>query len=141
MKNIDTILIVKEPILEDNRTNATRTQSGVDRGPGIYVGSYDPRMYSAFNFGRSLQSRLNNIGTGYFSEVSDFGKFVSATVGYNNPITGKTAKKTFVIAFEGKGGDGIVLSSSTRWRTISGVDQAASYIRSACSSLQSLTSN
>ena len=141
MKKYDTILVLQQDINEDRRTNSTRTAVGSDSGPGIYVGAPDPRMYSAYNFGRTLQNMLNNIGNGFYSQVSDFGKYVSVTIGYNNPVTGRSATKSFLIDFEGKGGDGRIFASSTRWRSISGADQAASYIRSSCSSLQSNTNN
>lgn len=140
-KKYDAILLVENNINEDRRTNPSRTTVGYDSGPGIYVGAPDPRMYSAYNFGRTLQNMLNNIGNGYYAEVSDFGKYVSVTIGYHNPTNGKSATKCFLIDFDGKGGNGRVFASSTRWRTISGADQAASYIRSSCSSLQSNTSN
>jgi hypothetical protein len=137
MKDIYAVLVVKnDQINEDSRSNSTRGVVSTDSGPGIYVGSPDPRMYSAFNFGRMLQNQLNDMARGYSAKVADFGKYVTATVTYSNPISGTTREKTFVIVFEGRGGDGMVFSSSTRWRSISGVSQAASYIRSACGNLQ-----
>lgn len=133
----DAILYVDniENINEDNRTNPRSGQVGVDSGPGIYIDVDDPRMYSAFNFGKAVQNDLNNIGRGYFGEVTDFGKWVVATVGYHSVITGKTATKTFLIVFK-KESDGIILSSNARWRSISGYSQATSYIKSVCSSLE-----
>ena len=78
---------------------------------------------------------INGFGSEFFGEVTDFGKWVVVTVGCHNHASGRTSTKTFLVVFEHKG-NGIVVSSSTKWRSISGLDQAASYIRSACSSLQ-----
>lgn len=132
----DAVLYLDSLINEDDRYHARKSPVGADSGPGIYVDIDDPKMYANNNFGRVLQSMINNFGSGFFGEVSDFGKWVVATVGCHDHISGKTSTKTFLIVFKHKG-DGIVLSTSTKWRTISGVDQAASYIRSACSALQS----
>lgn len=132
----DAILYIDNIIHEDDRYYAKKSPVGADSGPGRYIGAPDPKMYANTNFGKSLRNMINGFGSGFFGEVSDFGKWVVVTVGYHDYITGKTSSKTFLIVFEIKG-DGIVLSTSTKWRTISGVDQAASYIRSACSVLQS----
>lgn len=132
----DAILYIDPLINEDDRYNAkSKPDSGV-YGPGKYVDVDDPKLYTNNSFGRVLSNTINGFGTNYFGEVSDFGKWVVATVGYHDHISGHTAKKTFLVVFKDKG-DGLVLSSSTKWRSISGVDQAASYIRSVCSSLQS----
>ena len=80
---------------------------------------------------------MNN---GFSAEVVDFKKWVTVRVTHSNHITGKSASKTFLIVFKQKG-DGIVLSTHNKYRTISGVDQAASYIRQVCNSLTNETNN
>ena len=132
----DAILYIDPLVNEDDRYNARKSPSSADKGPGIYVDVDDPRMHANNNFGRALQSAVNGFGSNYFAEVTDFGKWVVATVGYHDYIAGHTSKKTFLIVFKDKG-DGLVMSSSTKWRSISGVDQAISYIRSVSGSLQS----
>jgi hypothetical protein len=78
------------------------------------------------------------MGNDFSSRVTDFGKWVTVDISHHNHITGRTSSKTFLIVFQQKG-DGIVLSTHNRYRTISGVDQAASYIKSVASSLQNNT--
>lgn len=132
----DAILYIDPLVNEDDRYSARKSPESSNKGPGIYVDVDDPRMHANNNFGRALQSSINGFGSNYFAEVTDFGKWVVATVGYHDYIAGHTSQKTFLIVFKDKG-DGLVMSSSTKWRSISGVDQAISYIRSVCSALQS----
>ena len=96
-------------------------------------------MYSAFSFGRLVQNSLNSIGDGFSAETTDFGKWVVVKVNHHNIITGRSASKTFLVVFQQKG-DGIVLSTNNKWRTISGAEQAITYIRSASQSLKNSTS-
>lgn len=134
-KKYDTILVLENHINEDDRYHARKSPQGVDSGPGGVVGIRDPKMYANNNFGRALRDSLKDM-TGAVVKVSDFGQYVVVDVGFHDYIAGKTSTKTFLIVFEYKG-DGLVFASSTKWRTISGLSQAASYIKSACSSLQS----
>lgn len=137
MSVYDAILVVDQNLYEsDDRYAARRNASGVDLGPGGVPGREDPRMFANNNFGRTLRNALSGMGSNYGVEVTDFGKWVTVRVSASDYITGRTSSKVFLVVFEYKG-DGMVLSSSTKWRTISGVDQAISYIRSACSSLAS----
>lgn len=143
MDNIkyDAILYVKpaEVILEtDSRIHGTKipsqprsfTQYNVD----------DPQLYNAFTFGKAILRDLNNMGEGYFCKVTDFKKWVVVEISKHDEITGKTSSKTFLVVFQNKG-DGIVLSTHNRYRSISGVSQAISYIKSACSVLSTDTKN
>lgn len=114
------------------RSGAT---GAADQGPGGMIGRQDWRLYSGSGYGRRLQSSLSG-GNGYSYEVTDMGKFVVARGTYHNLATGKTISKTFVITFsDPKNGDATVFATSTKWRTVSNVDQAASYIRSSTQSL------
>lgn len=144
MKKYDAILCVQEPINEggyDDRRYATKNPQGNDRGLiSPYVNYDDPKMYANFSFGQTLQSRLNDMGKEYSAKVTDFGKWVVAEVSHVNVVTGRSSSKTFLIVFQNKG-DGMVLSTHNKYRTISGVEQAASYIRSAASALQSADAN
>ncbi len=139
----DVILIIQQPINEaDGRTAGRRNYSSAgDSGPGVYPGMYDWRVWDAAGFGRQLQRALST-EPGYAAEITDFGQYVSARVSYHNVATGKAVSKTFVIAFESpKWGDGKVYASSTKWRTISNISQAAQYIKSYISSCSNQTSN
>lgn len=112
----------------------------VDKGAySNYLFYNDPKLYTSWAFGKQLQNALVNIGSGYSAEVSDYGKYVSARVTYSNPPTGRSASKTFLIVFNPDGKEGHVFSSSNRYRTFSGITQAASYIKSAASSLRERT--
>lgn len=142
MKKYDAILYIEKPINEatvDPRLYSKDTPK-TTKGFSKYWNADDPKMYSSFTFGNALRQSLSNIGPGYICKVTDFKKWVVVDVGYHNNITGRTAEKTFLIVFQEKG-DGIILSTHNRYRSISGVDQAASYIKSACNSLQGYSQN
>jgi hypothetical protein len=126
-----------------------RTYTGA--GPGKTTGNVpylwydDPRLYASNAFGKLMYNDLNNWKQGYSAKVTDFGKWVVVEVTHHNHITGRSASKTFLVVFDGgpKGtdkGGGIVLSTSNKWRTISGYSQASSYIKSASGALESATS-
>lgn len=100
----------------------------------------DPKLYNYFSFGNAISRSLNGMGNGYSCQVTDFKKWVVVTVTHNNVITGRSSSKTFLVVF-GPDKDGIILSTHNRYRSISGVDQAITYIRSACQSLSSDTQN
>ena len=123
----------------DRRSVNTKMVNGLDRGPNGIVNYDDPKLYTATNFGRQLQTMLSN-SNNFWAEVSDFGRYVVVTAGYHNTISGRSATKHFVIAFD-PDGVGTVFTSATKWRSISGVSQAASYIKSACNPLESSASN
>ena len=142
MKKYDAILCVDPMVNEaDSRIHTRKAPNGqyysMDGRP---YDTDDPKMYDTFSFANTLRSTLNNIGQGFFAKVTEFKKWVTVEVGYHNHITGITASKTFLIVFKEKG-DGIVLSTHNKYRTISGVSQAASYIQSASNSLQGYTQN
>lgn len=123
----------------DRRSINTKMVNGLDQGPNGIVNYDDPKLYTATNFGRQLQTMLSN-SNNFWAEVSDFGRYVVVTAGYHNTVSGRSATKHFVIAFD-PDGVGTVFTSATKWRSISGVSQAASYIKSACNPLESSASN
>lgn len=141
----DAILVLNDQINEgvydygtyDDRSYAKGT-SQPTRGFKVSTNWDNPKLYASFSFGNMLRSGLENMGSGYSSKVTDFGKWVVAEVNHHNIITGRTASKTFLIVFS-TNKDGYVLSTHNRYRTISGVDQALSYIKSTCSSLPGAT--
>ena len=135
-KKYDAILVLKNQINEDDRYHSSKGPDYSPKGPGGDAGIPDPKMYANNNFGRVLRDSLKDMTGGAVVKVSDFGQYVVVDVGFHDYIAGKTSTKTFLIVFEYKG-DGLIFTSSTKWRTISGANQAVSYIKSACSSLQS----
>ena len=141
MKKYDAILYY-EPIINegayDDRSYGSKT-IGDTRGFRVGRDWDDPKLFANHAFGNMLRTSLDSMSSGFSNKITDFGKWVSVEVTYHDKITGRSASKTFLIVFKIKG-DGIVLSTHNRYRTISGVDQAASYIRSACNSLPSSTS-
>ena len=138
----DAILYVTPDMISessDKRMHARKIPSQT-RGFSQYWNADDPKLYNAFTFGNAVTQYFNNMSGGYFCKVTDFKKWVVVEISKHDTITGKTSSKTFLIVFQEKG-DGIVLSTHNRYRSISGVDQAISYIRSACSTLSSDTQN
>lgn len=138
----DSILYVEEPIFEaDNRmAGTTPTNATMQAIKGSNAFTDDPKMHNAFTFGRIVRSAVSNMGIGWSAEVSDFKKWVVVNVKYFNHDTLRGASKTFLIVFKHKG-DGIILSTHNRYRTISGVDQAVSYIKAVCGQIQNSTQN
>ena len=144
----DAILVCNYEDMINEWDNRVVSKTAVD-GKTYHRGSSwewdDPKIYAGNGFGRLLQSDLNCWGPNFSARVSDFGKWVTVDVTHHNFVTGRSASKSFLVVFNGgpKGDDkagGIVLSTNNKWRTISGVSQAASYIRSACSALEGSTS-
>lgn len=136
--NDATYIKIVHPITEadDGRVQGRKGYTGMaDQGPGGMIGRQDWRLFSGSGYGRRLQSSLPG-GNGYSYDVTDMGKYVVVRGTGHNLATGKTVSKTFVIVFEDpKYGDATVFATSTKWRTVSTVDQAASYIRSTIQSL------
>lgn len=134
---MNTILLrITNPINEaDGRVQGRSGATGSrDYGPNGMIDAYDWRLYNGAGFGRQLQSLLGG-GNGYSYEVTDMGKYVSVRGTYHNLAKGTSRSKVFVVAFEDpKIGDGKVFATSTKWRTISNVGQAANYIKSTIQS-------
>lgn len=140
MNNIyDAVLCVETPINEtaDDRMYARKYDMG-PKGMQNFPDWDDPVLYGQLSFGNSLKQSLNNIGPGYSCKVTDFKKWVVVEVTYHNHITGRSSSKTFLIVFKEKG-DGIILSTHNKYRTISGPSQASSYITSVAGTLRTDT--
>lgn len=139
-KKYDAILVFDEPINEASRIKPGMADGSM-HGPGGVVDIDDPKLRANDSLGRYIQQSLTSMGYGFWGEVSDFGKWVVVTVGHHNYITGKTATKTFLIVFNhDKRYTSVVMTSSTKWRTITSYDQAVSYIKS-CANLLSNETN
>lgn len=135
----DAILVLNEPINEATRI-VKGYPSGAEHGPGNYVDIDNPQLYMTNNIGRYLSNAFTNLGQGYWGEVSDFGKWIIVTAGHHNYATGRSSTKTFLIVFNhDKNYSSVVMSSSTKWRTITSPDQAISYIKSYVSQLSNDT--
>lgn len=134
----DTILEIDNIVNEaggDTRVNfsTTPTMQNID----FYRGS-DPN--AQFAYGQIVKRNLESgLGTGYGVKVADFNTDVVVEVSYNDVKTGRTAQKLFLIKLSNKKGNGVVKAQSNRFRTINGIDQAVSYIRSSSMSLRNLT--
>jgi hypothetical protein len=149
----DGVLVLNEPINEGNLdqvmglggadVRATSAATGPHADRDAYSDYYyyqDPKLFANWSFGKQLQNNLTNVGYGYSAEVADFGRYVTCKISYSNPPTGKTASKTFLVVFDPDGKTGNIFQNSNRYRTFSGVTQAASYIKSSVSSLRNATS-
>lgn len=153
LNQFDVILVLDENAVNEAGLDTLMGTSGSDKRALSPQSSYysdkgaysdyayynDPKLYASWAFGKQLQNALTNIGSGYSCEVGDYGRYVSVKVTYSNPPTGKSASKTFLIVFEPDGSKGYVFSTSNRYRTFSGLSNAASYIKSASSSLRNST--
>lgn len=144
MSKYDAILYLDDSLESINEVERMTGKSSPNASwQGTYAGSAatdDPKMYNAFSFGRIVRSAIAGMGNGWSAEVSDFKKWVVVNVKYYNYDTSRSAGKTFLIVFKHKG-DGIIMSTHNRYRTIAGVDQAVSYIKSSCSALENSTQN
>lgn len=125
--NKDTIVLVDNMINEDDRTNAI-SRPGITYNP-VYD---DPLLKQQNNYGSTIQSMLK--GSGFDVEVTDFNKWVTIRCSAHSYKTGRSVSKTFIVVFNYKS-DSQVYASSTRYRSVSGASQAASYIRSYCNNL------
>ena len=153
LDQFDGILVLDSNAVNEGSLNDLMGQGGVDvRAASAAVGPYqdrgaysqylyyqDPKLFAQWSFGKQIQNSLTNVGYGYGCEVADFGRYVSVKVTYSNPPTGKTASKTFLVVFDPDGKKGNIFQTSNRYRTFSGVSQAASYIKSCVSSLKDRT--
>ena len=143
MVTYDTILYIEPAINEaDPRSYAKRVPVGNDYGLDnkTYIDWNDPRLWTSTAFGRVLQSSLTGMGAGFSAQVTDFKRWVTVVVSYQNLITGKGASKHFLVVFDKPDKpNGMVMSTANRYRSISGVDQAASYIKSASYALKDQT--
>ena len=140
----DTILYVNDNnhILEtDNRIFATKPISGETKSFYGVSTMVDPKLYSGYSFGKQLRSELSGMGPGSFAKVTDFGKWVTVEAGWTDIITGRSDSKTFLIIFHKDNGDGLIMNTANKYRSISGVSQAASYIKSACNTLRNQSNN
>ena len=124
----------------DNRNYANSPFGGYEKPiKGSYSNYIDPKFYASWSFGRQLRSILNGMGSGYSNEVTDFGQEIVVRVTHSDTVTGRSSSKTFLIIFTDKKGNAMVKNHSNKWRSVSGIDQAASYIRSISSNLQANT--
>lgn len=141
----EAVLYFSEPINEifDPRTVGKKgPQSAALTGPGGQTSLTDWRAWSSAGFGQRLQSSLSNLGKGYSAEVTDMGQFIAVRASYHNTVTGKGVNKTYIIVFDHiDKGDGRVMVTSQKWRTISSYDQAASYIISSIRNYSGQTSS
>lgn len=136
-KKYDAILYIESIINEsDPRIHNKGKTPSATVGYFTNYNADDPRLYNMFSFGNAMRNSLSNMGPGYSCQVTDFKKWVVVTVSYSDIITGKMSSKTFLIVFNLEK-DGIVLTTHNRYRSISGVDQAITYIKSSCQSLKS----
>lgn len=137
MNKYDAILYFnpEETINESDRKNASKNAVGADKFVKGSLAWDDPRLFNQHSFGQILRSSLNNIGNGWSCNVTDFNKWVVVEMSHHDTVTGRTSSKTFLVVFQEKG-DGIVLSTNNKYRSISGAEQAVSYIKNASGALR-----
>lgn len=112
---------------------------GANQGPGGWYGAYDWKVWDGTGYGQRLQREANPGGKGYSVDVHDCGRQISCTAHYQSPATGKKVSQSFIVILNTPDkGDGTVFMTSTKWRTVSSISQAATYISSTIRSLASL---
>lgn len=122
----------------DDRNYATSPRSGSPKPiKGQYANYIDPKLYASWSYGRQIRNEISQMGTGFSAEVSDFGQEVVVKVSFNDTVTGRTSSKTFLIIFTDLKGQAYIKTHSNKWRSVSGIGQATSYIKSVCSQLMS----
>lgn len=136
----DTILYINDNITEsvDDRINGYGLPSQDMPVKGIYRDYDDPKLFNISSFGNIVRDQLNDMGRGFSCAVTDFNKWIVVDIKYNNIVTGRSAGKTFLIVFKPEG-NGLVMNTANKYRTISGVSQAISYIKSSSSILKNST--
>lgn len=136
----DTILYLDNAVNEtvDDRVNGYGLPSQDNPVHGIYRDYDDPKFFNISSFGNIVQDQLNDMGRGFSCSVTDFNKWIVVNVSYSNIVTGRTAGKTFLIVFK-RDGNGLVMNTANKYRTISGVSQAISYIKSSSNALKNST--
>lgn len=135
------VLYIEKPILEaDSRTGMhTNTMGTANRGPHGFYGAYDWKVWDGTGYGQRLQREANPGGKGFSIDVHDCGQQISCTAHYQSPGSGKKVSQSFIIVLNRPDrGDGTVFMTSTKWRTVSSISQAASYINSTIRSLASI---
>jgi hypothetical protein len=115
------------------------TQPFIGHSDLKYWYGIDPN--SQLSYGSYVRNSLNSMGSEYSVKVTDMGSDIIVEVSCHNQQIGKSAQKTFLIKLNDKNGKGWVKAAANRYRTINGVDQAISYIRSASASLKNITSS
>lgn len=140
LDNFDAILYMT-PMINENDERVYTTGSPDYTWKGAPEGQPDFNLIGAYTFGKTIRTSLSGLPQGFYNKVIDYGKYIIATIGYHNILTGRSAEKTFLIVFNSDKGNGNIFSTSNRYRSINGVQQAISYIRSASQSLQNQTNN
>lgn len=140
----DTILEIQQPINEkrDERLDTLRIGTKTISGAADYQKqAWFMNPYDNFSLGSYIRSGLENLGRGFSTQVFDFGSDIAVHIEYYDIGTCKTAGANFLIKILNKKGEGCVKSSSNRYRTISTIGEAISYISSRGKALASYTSN
>lgn len=136
---VDTILYIDDSILNEAADPRVKMSTKVTNQTLNWPQSFDPN--SQFSYGSIVQSQLEGgFGRGYSVKVTDFGTDIFVEVSYSNQQTGRMNGKTFLIKMKNKTGEGWIKASAYRYRTITGIDQAISYIRSVSANLKGNTS-
>ena len=144
MEQLEDIIIDMRPMVSE-AVKATGSRDTRVRTGALSYGSENWGLVrntgagSSTSFGMTLRSMLQ-LGSGYSTEVTDFGDAVSVKVTYTSPRSCKSASQNFLILFFDNG-QCRAKTNSQRWRTCNDIGQASSYIRSKVSRLQSTASS
>lgn len=107
--------------------------------PDDVILHYSPKgVGNMMRYGIALRNSLQ-LGSGYQTELVDFGDAISVKISYTNTKTSMTMSQNFIVLFTKLNGQCIVKANSQRYRTCNSPEQAATYIRSKASNLASKT--
>lgn len=125
-----------ENIVEDHRVQATTgTQGYANQGKNNQYGGYDWTVWDGGSYGKMLRAAAHPGDRGFFIEVHDCGRFLSVKASYQSPATGKSVSQNFIVVLKDDNAEANVYMTSTKWRTVSSISQAASYIQQTIKSL------
>lgn len=140
----DTILELDCPINEINEKRDERLDT-LKIGTKTITGASDYTQqawfmnpYDNFSLGSYVRGGLS-LGRGFSTRVFDMGTDIVVHIEYYDIGTCKTASAYFLIKLLNKKGEGCVKASSNRYRTISTIGEAISYISSRAKALPSYT--
>lgn len=91
--------------------------------------------------GPIIRTQLSSLGKGYNIECIDFGSDIVIKITYTNIQTGRTSGQSFLLKLSSTKGEGIIKSSEIRYRTVSNLVNAVSYIKTKAGSLKQQTSS
>ena len=143
LEDVDTVLVLDESNINEKRDERldilpNASQRNWAMAPEYLKQGWFMNPYDNFSLGNYVRSGLS-LGNKYGVGVYDFGNAIMVEITYYDIGTCKTSGAKFLIQIGNKNGKGVVRSSSSKFRTISNIGEAISYIRSRANYLSGRT--